>query len=208
MRCLISILFFLTLTSVFANSSASFDKYEEATIHFNDGTSVRGYGKIVDVFKIYKIKFKVTLDGKADVWDELMVKGLTLHRELFDIEFQYVSIVHKSKPALLEVIEQAEISAYAEVDSHWVDMNFGNNQSSNFSYAPNMVRQTSYKLFVKREETDKAFCFDGVINFKKEALKFFSNCPQIIEKIKKRQYKRHDVLNMVYYYNDYCAALD
>jgi hypothetical protein len=31
---------------------------------------------------------------------------------------------------------------------------------------------------------------------------------QIVDRIKDRKYKRGDIIEMVYYYNDYCADLD
>ncbi|TXD82520.1 hypothetical protein ESY86_13770 [Subsaximicrobium wynnwilliamsii] len=59
MRNLVIILFFLAANlgsaSVEKNETRkNYDNYEDATIHFLDGASVRGYGKIISTFKSIK----------------------------------------------------------------------------------------------------------------------------------------------------------
>lgn len=185
-----------------SNITFGFDKYEEATLHFLDNNSIKGYGKITEFLGVYKIKFKLETYSKSDVWDDLIVKGLTIHREYYDIDFLYINVMYSSKPKLLEVIEIAEISLYVEVDSYWVSSNFDGN--SMFPRVPG-YRDTSYTFFVKKENQDEAINFSSVINFKKTAKEYFKNCPVLIKKIDSREFKRRDIEEIVYYYNDFCA---
>lgn len=209
MKIFLSLAFFLIVHLGYAakhnaDNSIYFDQYEEATIHFLDGTSVRGYGKITSQ---YLIKFKVTETSKPDIWKELMVKGITLHRENIDIDFLYVKVEGRSRIKLLEVIELGEISIFAEVKSYWMTTRDGFNGKNGLPYMPFNQRETSFEIFAKRQNED-AINFTTVFKFKKVASKFFENCPQIVDRIKNRTYKRGDIIDMVYYYNDYCAALD
>ena len=205
MKFLTSILFFFTITSVFANTSSSFDAYEEATINFHDGTSIRGFGKIT---VNSSIKFKVTEDGKPDVWTELMLKGITLHREPEDIEFLYINVRSRTTMQLLEVIELGEISIFVDVSSYWVPTGGQVNNIPGFYNMPTFKMNNSYRFFLKKESEVDAIALFGIFNFRKKAMTYFENCIQIVDRLKERKYKRGDIIEMVYYYNDYCAALD
>ena len=79
-----------------------FNSYEEATINFNDGTTIRGYAKIT--FNS-SIKIKVNDYSKPDVWTDLMLKRVTFHGALDDVAFLYVNVKNHSMMQLLEVIE-------------------------------------------------------------------------------------------------------
>lgn len=205
----------LISTSVFAENptkaAKAIDAYEEATIHFHDGTSIRGFGKItVTSF----IKFKTTEDGKPDTWTELMLKGITLHRPLYDIDFLYIEVEHRKTTRLLEVIELGEVSIFAEASStvlpFTVFFNLGGSGpliDNNLGFSNNYNQEVSFDLYVKKEN-EEAINFSTVFKFKKVATAFFKNCPQIVDRLNERKYKRRHIIEMVYYYNDYCAALD
>nr|WP_321227360.1 hypothetical protein [uncultured Psychroserpens sp.] len=205
----------LISTNVFAKNSTtaevSCDAYEDATIHFHDGTSIRGFGKIT---YNSSIKFKTTEDGKPDTWTELMLKGITLHREPEDIDFLYIKVERRKTIRLLEVIEVGEISIFAEASAavlpFTVFFNVGGSgpiTNNNLGYSNNYNQEVSFNLYAKKEN-EEAINFTTVFKFKKVAIAFFKNCPQIVDRLKERKYKRGHIIEMVYYYNDYCAALD
>ncbi|WP_047549828.1 hypothetical protein [Psychroserpens sp. Hel_I_66] len=214
MKLFYLLLMLMISSVVFAGNSIPFDKYEEATIHFHDGTSIRGFGKITVTSRI---KFKTTEDGEPDTWTELMLKGITLHRELVDIDFLYIKVDRRKTLRLLEVIELGEISIFAEASStllpFTVYFNVGglgspDILSNNLLGVPNSYDQeVSFDIYAKKEN-EEAINFTTVFKFKKVATKFFKNCPQIVDRLQDRKYKRGDIIEMVYYYNDYCAALD
>ncbi|TXE17798.1 hypothetical protein ES692_07830 [Psychroserpens burtonensis] len=182
-----------------------FNSYEEATINFNDGTTIRGYAKIT--FNS-SIKFKVNDDSKPDVWTDLMLKGVIFHGALDDVGFMYVNVKNHSMMQLLEVIELGEISIFADVSSNWVSIGGEfNNKPENLDMRT-YNKKTSYTFFFKKESEKEAIKLFGIFNFKKEAIAYFENCTQIVDRLNERKYKRGDIIDMVYYYNDYCAALD
>jgi hypothetical protein len=45
-------------------------------------------------------------------------------------------------------------------------------------------------------------------SFKNRALKYFSDCKILIDKINKKEFKKDTITEMVYYYNDYCGKED
>lgn len=205
MKFVASILFLLTLSPVFASTTNSFDAYEDASIHFHDGTSIRGLGKITNNFSI---KFKTSEDSKPEIWTELMLKGITLHRHLDDIDFLYVKVKNRTSMLLLEVIELGEISIFVDVSSYWIPTGNGFNNTLGIQTMPSHQENTSYRFFLKKENEVEAIESFGIFNFRKKAMEFFKNCTQIVDRLKERKYKRGDIVEMVYYYNDYCAALD
>lgn len=211
------ILFSLLSWSIFSKNSCdnvklNFVGYNLATLHFLDSTSIKGYAKIIDFLGTSKIKFKLSDDSKPDSWDERDVIGVTMHGALFDITFHYVKVKHISEPKLLEVVELGEISVYAKSETFWVSSGNsvgGFNERSMFPSGGggSAYRETVHQLFVKSEKEAEAQCLEDAINFKKTAKDYFKNCLGILDKIDKREFKRGDTLEMVYYYNDYCAEL-
>ncbi len=194
------------------NIPLNLDNYQEATLHFLDDTSIKGYAKIIDFLGKSKIKFKLSEDGKVDSWDDLMVKGITFHTKLVDIVFYYVNVQHFSEAKLLEVVEVGEIFVYAKSETAWVSDGFLSINFDNVYMFPSAGRgtphkETTFKFFIKKESEAEAIDLDGVINFKKSAKSYFKNCPGIIEKIDSRKFTRKTILEMVYYYNDFCAEL-
>jgi len=215
MKRFLLIAIFLISTIIYAENSTRAlnpsDQYEEATIHFHDGTSIKGYGKITSN---YSIKFKTEKGSKPDIWTELMLKGITLHEDNLDILFLYVKVNRRKTIRLLEVIELGEISIFAEVSTNvlpfTVFFNVGGSgsfPSNNLGLSTSYNNDVDFDLNVKKENQE-AINFTTVFKFRKTASRFFENCPQIVDKLKDKTYKRVDVLEMVYYYNDYCAALD
>ncbi|MCK7589719.1 hypothetical protein M0G43_03960 [Subsaxibacter sp. CAU 1640] len=184
------------------------DGYTLATIHFIDSTSIQGYAKIIDMLGSSTIKFKLTEDGKPDSWNENDLKGVTMHSELMDIVFHYVKLKNYSNPKLVELVEHGEISVYAKVDSNWVDNSNSNSTSIDglSAFVPSH-REVSYQLFVIKDNEQEAISLGKAINFKKIAKEYFKNCPGIINKIDEMKFKIGDVLEMVQYYNDFCAEL-
>ena len=44
-------------------------------------------------------------------------------------------------------------------------------------------------------------------NFKKKAKEYFKDCPSIVKKIKSGKYKKTDIIEIVEYYNVFCAEI-
>ncbi|MFT5848278.1 MAG: hypothetical protein ACI902_002350 [Psychroserpens sp.] len=76
------------------------------------------------------------------------------------------------------------------------------------TYSWRIIKVKFRRLFLSKNKMIKLLIFLVSLTLKKEALKLFENCTQIVDRIKDRKYKRGDIIEMVYYYNDYCADLD
>ena len=206
-----------------ANASSSsldfLNKYQEATIHFLDGTSIKGYGKIIGSAVIsngkYKIKFKVSKDSKPDVWTDLMVKGITFHYEFESISFLYVKLSGKPYPRLLQLVEEGAVSLYIEVESYWVTSGF----NSQTGFPINNRKEVEISYFLKHKQDDKTLILSTTnsqfgtfktifFNFKKKVKEYFNDCEGIINKLDSGDFNRSTIPEIVYYYNDFCAELE
>jgi len=206
---------------------------QEATILFNDGTSIEGFGSI----NKNKIYFRASLDHKPDVWIyNNMVKGITFLGFESTIKYEYVLLDEFSKPEpqLLEVVEEGNVTLYARVrkivtanskslnsnvlnpnilNTNVSSPNALNTNSSNISIIKSVSNDVipyqsakedgSVEIFVKRANEK----FPTSLNwaFYKRAVMYFSDCEVLSKKIDKGEFSKNKILEIVQYYNDICA---
>ena len=164
---------------------------QEATLHFNDGTSIEGYGLI---FQEHKIKFKASKNDEPSVWTGVIVSGITFHGFEYDLKFEYV-YTKKSKryPLLLEVLTgEGEVTLYTNITS---DYSFGKESK------PLSILRVEY--FTKRQNEEIATKLKG--NFRKNIIKYFGECSGIIKRIDNHEFRWETLIELVNYYNDFCA---
>jgi len=103
----------------------AFCQDQEATILFNDGSAIEGFGSI----NKNKIYFRASLDDKPDSWSYDMVKGITFLGFETTIKYEYVLLDEFShpEPQLLEVVENGNVTLYARVRKLFM----GNSYNSN-----------------------------------------------------------------------------
>lgn len=176
------------------NAPVFFDKYEKATLHFLDGRSVLGYGKIVDFLNIYKIKFKVSLESKPDAWTNELVEGITFHGKYEDFVFKYVKPHPRLGALLLELLEEGVVSLYQDIQVY---------RNSSFYENDKNIIGYSVAYYVKKQDENAALPLNG--NFKRKARAYFQDCIGIMNKIKSKEFNKHTIPEMVYYYNDFCS---
>jgi hypothetical protein len=191
---------------------------QEATILFNDGSSIEGFGSI----NKNKIYFRASLDHKPDVWIyNDMVKGITFSGFESTVKYEYVLLDEFShpEPQLLEVVENGNVTLYARVrkivtvNSSVLNSNSLNSNSSNISIIKSVSNDVvpyqsakedaSIELFVKR--TNEKFPTSLNWAFYKRAEKYFSDCEVLAKKIDKGEFSKNKILEIVQYYNDICA---
>lgn len=221
MKKQIPILIFCFLVFNFVNAISYhknvevFDGYQEATIHFLDGTSIKGYGKLVGLAVIsnekYKVKFKASKDSKPEVWADLMIKGITFHYEFDDITFLYVKLSEKSYPRLLQLVEEGPVSLYTEIQNYWETSSF----DSKTGFPINDYKQEIF-YYLKRKQDGEVLILTNTnslsgsvksifLNFKKKVKKYFHDCDGIKNNLDSGDFNRTNIPGMVYYYNDFCA---
>ncbi|MFE3866714.1 hypothetical protein ACFX5E_01340 [Flavobacterium sp. LS2P90] len=183
---------------------------QEATIFFNDGSSIYGFGSI----NKNNILFRASLDSKPDSWSYDMVKGITFLGFESTVKFEYVSLGEFSKPEpqLLEVVEEGNVTLYARVSKIFQSFainsngfNHPNNQfvTNNFVSYRSGIENVAEEIYVKRVNEKHPTSLNS--SFYKKAAKYFSDCEVINKKIGIGEFSKNKILELVQYYNDICA---
>ncbi len=178
-------------------SKISFCQDQEATLHFYDGSSIEGYGYI---FQRYKIKFRASLEDEPDVWEGLVVSGITFHGFEYDIRFDYqYAKNHERYPLLLEVLTEGEVTLYANVIK---DIFFIPSFDDKIPGLGSSLI-TGVKYYVKRENEELATKLKG--RFKKCIIAYFGECSGLIKGIDNHEFRWATMIDLVNYYNDFCV---
>lgn len=196
----------------------AFSQDQEATILFNDGTSIEGFGSI----NKNKIYFRASLEHKPDVWIyNDMVKGIAFKGFESTVKYEYVLLDEFShpEPQLLEVVEKGNVTLYARVrkivtvNSNSLNSSSFNSNNSNISIIKSVSNAVipyqsakedgSVEIFVKRD--NEKFPTSLNWSFYKRAVKYFSDCEVLSKKIDKGEFSKNKILEIVQYYNDICA---
>ncbi|WP_299189385.1 hypothetical protein [uncultured Aquimarina sp.] len=195
MRFLKKIIFF-TFILISANDLLS--QEQEAEIFFNDGTSLDGYGMI---HKTNEIKFRISLDDEYDVWTHLMVKKIIFYDFNHGGMYEYVIIKPNESPRLLEVLSEGNANLYADVTSY----NFysTNNFQNGLPVDAKKEKISLKKLYIKKIDEKYPTALTG--NFRKKTQKYFSDCEELLEKLKTGDFRKNNANEMVDYYNDFCS---
>jgi hypothetical protein len=176
-----------------------FSQEREATILFNDSTSVIGLGEI----KKEKIYFRVSSSDEVSVWNYDMAQGLIFSGYGFSEKYVYVKPNKNSKPKLMEVIEEGKVNLYKE-SSFGLQVGIGPSVSnSNVGAGPNLYHDYSTVYYVKRKTEE--YATDISFSFKSNSSRYFSDCDMLLQKIKKKEFRKKDIIKIVYFYNDYCG---
>lgn len=192
------------------NVNFAFSQDQEATILFNDGSSVKGFGSISK----NSINFRASLDDKLDSWSYDMAKGITFLGFESTIKYEYVSLneFSKSEPQLLEVVEEGNVILYARIRESFMGSSFnsnGFNLNSTRIVTNNVVSYRSGRenvtteIFVKRANEKYPLSLNS--SFYKRAVKYFSDCDVLTKKIDTGEFSKSKILEIVQYYNDICA---
>jgi len=201
-------LLFQLLFLFFINITFSQD-YREATIIFNDSTSVKGFGEI----KGNTIYFKVKEEDKPSKWSYDIAKGLLFSGYGYSEKYVYVKFKKNKDPKLMEVIEEGKITLYKDSNLTYKSngdtrLTFGSNglalPTSQMQMSGTTSQELKEKYYVQRKNA--AFATDITFSFKFRAKIYFSDCEKIIEKINNGQFNKKTIPKMVYYYNDYCDS--
>jgi hypothetical protein len=198
MKTLSILIFLLPITSGFC-------QMKEATIFFNDSTSILGLGEI----KNNKIYFKVEPKDDSSEWSYDMASALIYSGYGYSEKYQYVKINNHLAPQLLEVVDEGNVTLYKQIQ---IPNSFLNTVSNGYftpngSYIPGTSgnledSEVQYKYFVKRKNEKLATIIH--FNFKEKMLDYFSDCPILKKKIVQKIYTKKNIEEMINYYNNYC----
>lgn len=194
---------FIGVASFGQKTNNIFDKKEKATIYFRDSTIQKGYAKIIGSV----IKYKKDKNSKKQVFDERNVKKIVFEKPGIDLILEYKIVKGTKTPLLLEPIVKGTITLYRDtwMANKWKANGEINNSNISSTYY-NSYKITDYyisknnEIFVEKITSTHPFSK----NFKKAASIYFKNCPELVEKIESKEFKKGDIRRVVRYYNTKC----
>ncbi|MBR9913232.1 MAG: hypothetical protein GYB32_00160 [Algicola sp.] len=131
-----------------------------------------------------------------------MVSGITFHGFEMDVEYRYMYKKEDQRyPLLLEVLTEGEVTLYADVNSSSMILVPGF-ASNSFSLTSYQLPETT-KLYVNRRSEFVIYSLQG--GFKRKVRTYFTDCPQLLEKVNNNEFGRPQIIELVNYYNDYCT---
>lgn len=192
-----SIIISVLLFSSISIYSQSF--FESGEIFYRDGTNEKGYIKI----KYSEIKFKKKItDKKHQEYTYRKVKKLILAdaRENKIYEYKIIKDKKKSIIKLLNLVLLGDVALY-QIEHFDTVGNYG----LTYSY-----KGASYYLVESNNESFATFIGSKSIavgrkNIKKGLIKYFKDCPDLINKLKNKKFKKRDIVEVVEYYNENCG---
>jgi hypothetical protein len=178
----------------------------EVVIFFNDSTSLDGFGEV----KNDKIYFKLEQKDKPTVFDYNSVHAIHFVGYGFIEKYEYVKSDKYKKPKIMELVEKGKITLYMLpkqiiITNIVSDINYQvrkTNSDFNINENPNNPVKFINEYFIKFPTNETAI--DIVFSFKKRVLRYFSDCPELIEKVNNKTFTKSTIPEMIYFYNDYC----
>ena len=157
-------------------------------IFFNNGNIIKG---IVNVGNS-KISVKKNIDGRSITFGHMGIDSVRIYNS--DSVSSYIYKKHQKKILLLEVISTGKVQLFMYTFPQV------------YGYGGFSGGGTMHYLGRKGESSVTRLTVKGVVDksFKKSTSKFFKDCPKLVEKIKNREYRRDDIIEIVNYYNFEC----
>ena len=181
-------------------------QHREVVIFFNDSTSLEGFGEV----RNDKIYFKLEQKDKLTEWDYNSVYAIHFVGYGFIEKYEYVSSDKYRKPRIMELIEEGNVLLY-ELPKEIIitnivsRINYEVRKTSNdfdINNNPNNPVKSIKEYFIKMPNNEKAI--DIVFSFKTRVERYFSDCPELIEKVNNKTFTKYTIPEMIIFYNDYC----
>lgn len=178
------------------------DDFSEAIIHFNDGTSIAGIGRLnmIATSREDIIEFKVSEEDKADQWRADEVKGITIVFDEKVVQFEFLKVSKYSFSEIYEVITEGSVKLYRNRKNKFSPTSSMNSDGSIQSSGGNSKRNIYY---MKRESEE--FPTRIKDNYIKSTTEYMKDCPVIVDKIKNHEYNYSQIPELVDYYNANCG---
>lgn len=207
---------------------------QEATLHFRDGTTILGYGDIINekdpgaFEKRVLVLFKITKDDKAEEWDGELVDRIVFHgyQSSETLQFVHTPENKRSKYKLLRLITEGEVSLYADIDDYFsitpqtsytttplrMSYNFVNGRPSKTRVTGGEIKAVNGQLW-NSDSGDKYYLrrkneekFFNFTGGKKKIAAYFNNCAGIAKMLDADNFDINTLEDIVAYYNDLCGA--
>ncbi len=175
------------------------------SLTLKDGSVINGIGRIK---ADEQILFRKSEDAEKEIYNYKNVKKMTMYIDSDGSEQNYVyKIIEGSggvgSVKLLEIIITGKINLYQDF-------------SSGMTYVPNMsgsgygfsnYSKTTYYISKTGSDTVTNLRIGNTYSnrFKKIAENYFKSCPELLEKINNKYFKRYGIGSVIKYYNQNCG---
>ena len=165
-----------------------------STIHFEDGTTKKWFVKAVSNYK-YNNKFKKP------------IYRIVLHDEVSNdtIIYEYIKLKKKKRPFFMKVIydgKKAALYSRYHINNGYYDTN-SNSISQTEDMGGLYYAKKKDSLYAMEISQTGTLGFYGS-KFKKRAINFFSDCPDLTKKIETKEFKNKNILDAFEYYENSC----
>ena len=192
-------LFLLTLSLfLFSNIIAQ----NKLSLELKDGTAMDGFGRIKNNETIL---FKKTEDAEKEFYNYTTVKKIILYADDSEQNYEYKIIEDFNgirNIILLEILKIGKVNLY---------QNYGDGIVYHGPITPSGFGGSSYsktKYYLSKSEDDIVTNLKNgntySKRFKKIAKTYFTSCPDLLEKINNKFFKRYEIHSVVEYFNEKC----
>lgn len=177
--------------------------FHKAIIHFNDGESMEGIGRIKTVLTSREevVVFKLKEEEKGDIWTVKDITGITLIINDKEVKFEYHKTSKYSFAELYEVIVNGKIKLYKGTSIK----KFSKQDTANPDFKSYNTVET-FTYFLKRDSDE--FLVKVKDNYIKSTADFMKDCDWMVKRIKNHTYSYEKLQDLVMDYNDFCTEED
>ncbi len=188
---LVILMFLLDSTLVCAQKN-------KVELFFKDGTVLTGLGKLTGDY----IKYKPDKKDKPSKYHFALLDHAVIHYDKLPLTYVYLYVNNKKRPRVLEQVIGGEINLY-RISS----MNRAPFPGGNGGFIGEYTFSTNSYYILRSSDKKATYLGSNTLfskNFKKEGVKFFKDCPKLIEKIKEETLKLKHIKEIVHFYNQKC----
>ncbi len=200
----INSLLFLSLVLIVFGSN-SYSQNRPSKIYFKDGSILEGYGKIIKD----KVKFRVSKKSESQEIEFTKIDSVLLKYKKKMHAYALIKVAESDKPMILEILVHGPTSLYVKTTR--IDDN-GFEQSPPFIPKKNRILAIGPDLndefYIKKNvDLEASYYWMGnplTESFKKVSMDYFKDCPSLVNKIKAKEFRQSDFIEIVLYYNNNC----
>jgi hypothetical protein len=194
---------FILLLSLFFISYNIEAQKTKTILTFNDGTKLEGLGKLKGS---ERVKFRKDKNTKAKKYHFKDLERVTIYSGDAKISYVYLLEKEKKKYKVLEEVVTGDISLY-KIVRHGTHAPMG----VGFGGVGGMGMGASFTIknyyLRKKQEKEVTHISSTQLfskNFKKAATTYFEDCPDLVEKIATKEYRKRDIRAVIEFYNSKC----
>lgn len=171
-----------------------------------NGTTLKGYAK----FFTKSLSFRQGKGEPSKRYKMTDFETIHMYSEGDLVKtYKKVKVTNRKKPEMLVQMVEGYVGLFfieQQIYSTGYGAGLGVNGNAGQSFGGNFY--TYKKLFLKKEGEKEAIHLDTNSPFKKNfesaAAAYFKDCPQLVDKIQKREYTKKQLKEIVEFYNNHC----